>query len=58
MVKIYLSSMQQVVSTKLHIEEQFQVEIDKKQNEKYIMQYFEELEYLLSVYCQSTTKTN
>jgi len=32
----------------LHIEEQFQVEENKKkQKEKYIMQYIEELEYLL-----------
>jgi len=37
MVKIYLSSIQRLVSTKLHIEEQFQVEIYKKQEEKYIV---------------------
>ena len=34
MVKIYLSSIQRLVSIKLHIEEQFKVEEHKKQNKR------------------------
>jgi len=37
MVKIYLSSIQRLVYTKLHIEKKFQVEENKKQKEKYII---------------------
>jgi len=53
MIKIYFSSIQPLVSTKLHIEEQFQVKEHEKNKEKYITQYIEEIEYIQSVYCKS-----
>jgi len=53
MVKIYLSSIQQLVSTKLHVEEQFKVEENKKKKREIIIQYIEEIKYLLSVYVKS-----
>jgi len=48
MIKIFLSSIQWLVPTNLHIKEQCQVDKEKKQIEKYIILYVEELENLLN----------